>query len=160
MGNTPLTGRYCSVRTSDDNIDSMGHWEITIATDSQEVGEFGSYWKKNLPMMMGWTGRVEGFIDVSTSSQDQLMTLAGNMLDAAKLQDFRFYLQSSSGQFWMPAFSTSMATQSTDAGAYITNMSISADFNNLARVSYDIVGYGPIALFEANSSAIVLESTA
>lgn len=163
MGNTPLTGRYCSVRTGTTGtvINSLGHWEITVATDTQEVGEFGSYWKKSLPMMMGWVGRVEGFMDASTLATDQLVVLANGMLDATKNQDIKFYLQTSSGLMIMPMCATSATVSSTDAGCYITNVAVTADYNDLARVSYDVVGYGALGFFNGTSSGvIVVESTA
>jgi len=161
---TPLSGRYCSVRWNENIINSLGTWEIVINVDSAEVGEFGSVWKKTLPMMQGWSGTVTGFFDTNTSAQHQLTALLKNSLQANKIQDIRFFPESSisvesgtTAMYFMPAY-TSVGSD-TEAGAYITNVRVSADKNGLVSGSYDIIGYGPIALFISTGTMFVFSSS-
>jgi len=161
---TPLSGRYCSIRWDEHTISSLGTWEIVINVDSAEVAEFGSVWKKTLPMMQGWSGSVTGFFDTATSSQHQLTALLKNSLQANKIQDIRFYPESSvneagtTGMFFMPAY-TSVCIGTTDAGAFISNVRVSADKGGLVSGSYDILGYGPIALFITTGEMFVFSSS-
>ena len=158
---TPLSGRYCSVRLGTNTINSLGTWEIVINVDSAEIAEFGSVWKKTLPIMEGWSGTVTGFLDTNTSAQHQLTALLKNSLQANKIQDIRFYPESTineagtTGLFFMPAFGT---TGSTDAGAFISNVRISADKSGLVSGSYDVLGYGPIALHVTTDTMFIFSS--
>lgn len=168
---TPLTGRVASIRIGGlasgavgTVINNLGHWEIAISFDELDASVFGTVWKKNMTGMQGWTGTVEGFLDPSTAANTQITGLLNSALDATKIQDIRFYLQTSSGLFFMPDYTTYGAAESTacDAGAYISNVRISHDKNGLASASYNILGYGALGLFQGivtSSTNVVVEGT-
>jgi hypothetical protein len=158
----PLSGRYCSVTIGGVSIASLGHWEINGSFDTAESGEFGQTAKIATPMMYGWSGRVEGFLDAGTSAGSHMYELQDKAFDGTLIQDIKFYTQlasNTSAEFWMPNCSTVAANQTLDAGCYITNFSITADFNGLAKASYDVLGTGPIAIFAGASTMILCEST-
>jgi len=157
-----LTGRYCCIKvggaSSDALVENLGRWELTFNFDEMDATVFGSVWGKSLPGMIKWSGTAEGFFESDTGSIQHAQIL-NKSLDASKVQDIRFFLQASSGLFWMPNCSTSGSAGDTDAGAYLSNIRIGADKNGLASLGFNILGYGPIALFNANSSTIVMEGT-
>lgn len=158
---TPVAGRYASVRLGTDVIGNLGHWECTISFDELDASCFGTVWKKNMTGMQGWGGTVEGFFDPSTAANSQIVGLMNAALDATLIQDIRFYISttSSMGLFLMPNFTTYGATTSTDDGAYISNVRLTHDKNGLAGCSYNVLGYGELALFQGGSSSIVVEGT-
>lgn len=162
---TPLSGRYASIRiegvvSSSDYpglvVDNFGHWEVAINFDELDASVFGTVWKKNMTGMQGWSGTVEGFFDSNTSSGKQIAGILNASLDATLIQDFRFYLQTSSGLFFMPNFSTYTGTTDNDtaAGAYISNVRIAHDKSGLASASYNVLGYGSLGLFMGASSGV------
>lgn len=161
---TPLSGRYASVRTyasgssGEPNspgilVGNLGHWEVAISFDELDASVFGTVWKANMVGMQHWSGTIEGFFDAATSSGQQIGAILGRGLDATKLQDIRFYLQTSSGMFFMPTYPTYTASTDLSAGAYVSNIRIAHDKNGLASASYSIVGYGGLALFSGSSDA-------
>lgn len=166
---TPLSGRYASVKlsgstvagTAGTTINNLGHWEVAISFDTMDASVFGSVWGKDMSGMQGWTGTVEGFFDTSTVADTQIMGLLNSALNATKINDIRFYLESSAGFFFMPNY-TAWGYGTTEAGAYISNVRIAHDKNGLASASYSVLGYGNLALFQGQlsaSSAIVEEAS-
>lgn len=155
----PYTGRYASITVSSSTpIQLMGRWEISIAFDEIDASSFGTTWKKNMYGMSGWSGRFDGFLDVSTAvgSTGQYALLFA-ALNQTKQQTLRLYLNSSASPstdvlFWMPNCSTDVVNYSTDAGAYIGTFTNSVDKNGLAAISFDFTGYGPLAMYKNTSS--------
>ena len=161
---TPISGRYASIRingvvsSSDDpgvTIDNLGHWEVSINFDELDASCFGTVWKKNMTGMQGWSGTVEGFFDPSTTTSKQIEGLLNAALDAELIQDFRFYIGTSSGLFLMPNYTTWADTTNSDTGAgvYVSNVRVTHDKSGLASASYNVLGYGALALFEGTTNA-------
>jgi hypothetical protein len=156
----PYTGRYASIRltTGTTTVEMLGKWDITIAFDDIDASVFGTVWKANMNGMQGWTGKFDGFFAAATSAGSSgQYTLQAAALAQTKLQNIRFYLNStgdggSTEYFFMPNYSTDISTYSTDNGAYISNVSVSQVKDGLASVSYDIQGYGGLALYFNTSS--------
>ena len=157
-----LTGRYCCIKVGGSGssclVENLGRWELTFNFDEMDATVFGSVWGKSLPGMIKWSGTAEGFFDSSSGSVQHLQIL-DNALDATLVQDIRFYLQTSSGLFWMPQYTTWGNAGDTAAGAYLSNVRIGADKSGLASLGFNILGYGPIALFSVGSSSIIIEGT-
>lgn len=164
---TPLSGRYASIRVggstagSDlgETIECLGHWEISIAGDELDASCFGTVWKKNMAGMKGWTGTIEGFFNPSTAADTQITSLMDAALTATKLNDIRFYLQTSSGLFFMPLYTATdtppgVESASTEFGAYISNIRITHDKNGLAGAAYNVTGYGALGLYQGDISII------
>ncbi len=172
---TPLTGRIASVRiggsavSSSDypgvTINNLGHWEVAINFDELDASVFGTVWKKNMTGMQGWSGTVEGFFDTDTGTNTQIVGLMNAALDATPIQDVRFYLQTSSGLFFMPNYSTKVSVNADSAAAaYISNVRIAHDKSGLASASYNVLGYGSLALFMGGPTtevrpSIIVEGT-
>jgi len=166
---TPLSGRIASVRIGGTTagapgttINNLGHWEVAITFDELDASVFGTVWKKNMTGMQGWTGAIEGFFDAATSDGTQIVNLMNAALDATKVQDIRFYLETSSGMFFSPNYSAMGVSTSTEEGAYISNVRIAHDKSGLASASYNVLGYGALALFDgvlSATSALVIEGT-
>jgi len=156
----PYTGRYASIRLSSGttSVEMLGKWDITISFDDIDASVFGTVWKQDMCGMQGWTGKFDGFYAVSTAvGSSGQYTLQAAALAQTKLQNIRFYLNStgdggSTAYFFMPNYSTDVSTYSTDNGCYISNVSIGQDKAGLASVSYDIQGYGGLALYFNTSS--------
>ena len=153
MAQDPRSGRYATVRlggSSADVIDLLGHWEISMDLDQIDASRFGSVWKIPVPGMQGWSGSLEGFYEAATSSGDLNQNyLQYCMANAVKLQDIRFYLDSSDNStawssFIVPNMSTTITGYSTLAGAYIVGSRITQDKGGLGTMSLDIMGYGPL----------------
>jgi len=165
----PYTGRYASIKFSTADamawtataVELLGKWDIVISLDTVDASVFGSVWKKNVCSMQGWTGKFEGFYSVSTEvGTTGQMVLQQAALDQLKIQNIRFYLNStgdgSTGAYcFMPNYQSShtdVTNYSTIAGCYIGNISVGQDKAGLATISYDIKGYGPLGLFCVTSS--------
>lgn len=152
---TPFTGRYCVIALSSGTsgyVNNLGRWEININMDELDASDFGTVWKKNMTGQQGWNGSIEGFFDPSTAGH-QMISLLNGALDATKIQDIRFYLNTATSMFFWPAYTTIAANgYSTDYGAYISNVRITAEKNNLIGFSCNVLGYGAIALFNATSA--------
>lgn len=152
------SGRYATVRVgglSSGTIPFLGHWEIQITADSADATYFGSVWKRQMPMMMGWTGTLDGFFDNSTVST-QLILLSSGMFGGELINDMRFYIDTSSGEFFMPNFP---AADSTDAGVYVNSYRVTADKAGITAISLGIIGFGPIGLFSVTSTSPIATST-
>lgn len=163
---TFVRGRNCALKMFGSGtscaVDLMGKWEISFNTDSLDGSYMGGgVFKRNLTGMIGWTATIDGFFDASTAAQSQIGSsgIFKQALAGTNVQDIRFYLGGTSGFFWMPAYSTSCTVQSTDAGCYLGNMRTGVDKSGLCTMSFSAEGYGPIALFNGNTSTVVVEST-
>ena len=148
------SGRFATVRSSFGTLPFLGKWDINFTGESLDATYFGSVWKKSMPGMEGWNGSLEGYFDNSTLST-QMTTLMSAVFKATLIQDARFYIDTSSGEFFMPNFAS---TSSTDAGMYFNTMSITADKNAITTIKYGFIGYGPIALFSNGTSGGVVMS--
>lgn len=159
---TPYNGRYCSVCVGGSSavVELQGSWNIKVNQTALDLTEFGTVWGKTMWGVQTWSGSFSGFYFMSTaagSTAQYTMQLAA--LQGTKVQDIRFYVESTDAassastqpKFWMPNYSSGGTNYSTDAGAYIGNMNITAGANALATVSYDVVGFGPIALYKSSS---------
>lgn len=160
---TPFTGRYCAIGLSSGTsgyVENLGRWELNFSFDELDASDFNTVWKKNVAGTLGWTGSIDGFFDPSTGGH-QMTSLLNGAWDATKVQDIRFYLNTATSMFFWPAYTTIAANSySTDAGAYITNVRITAEKNNLIGFACNVLGYGPMALFRGTSvGACVLEAT-
>jgi hypothetical protein len=157
---TPFTGRYCAFKVNGATIRGVGSWRIAITTASIDASDFTTVWKKNLTGSVGWSGSVAGYFDGATDSTGMLLTLMKKGLQGDKIADIRFYLNTATSYFFMPQNTTEGAsTASTDAGAYIGNMSLEAGKDDIVRSTFDIQGYGPIALFGSSTGLIIMEAT-
>jgi len=167
----PYTGRYASIRlsTGTTSVEMLGKWDLTIAFDDIDASVFGTVWKANMNGQQGWTGKFDGFFAVTTSSGQYALQTAA--LAQTKLQNIRFYMNSTGDGtssteqlFFMPHYSSNVATTGgaavtnyeSDAGAYISNVSIGQDKGGLASVSYDVQGYGALALYIGTSSQVTI----
>ena len=158
--NTPFTGRYCAFKINGTTIRGVGSWRIAIATASIDASDFTTVWKKNLTGSVGWSASVSGYFDGATDSTGMLLTMVKKGFQGDKLQDARFYLNTATSYFWMPQHTTEGAsTASTDAGCYIGNMTFEAGKDDIIRSTFDIQGYGPIALFGSSTGQIIMEAT-
>jgi hypothetical protein len=157
---TPFTGRYCSFTVGQTTVRGVGSWRIAIATASIDASDFTTVWKKNLTGSVGWTGSVGGYFDGATDSTGMLLSLMKGGLEGTKLQDVRFYLNTATSYFFMPNFVASTGSgYSTDAGCYVGNMSIEAGKDDIVRSTFDLQGYGGIALFGSSTYALIMEAT-
>lgn len=133
----PLMGRNASVKLGTNLIQNLGKWAINISMDTIDATAFGSVWKKEMPGFQGWSGSVEGYFDPSdTSGQKVLMDAA---LAATLITNVKFFIDNTSGY-------VIDITGDSNAGMYITGVSISHDKAGVAQVTYSVVGYGGIAL--------------
>jgi predicted secreted protein len=57
---TPMTGLNGTVEIEGTVVASMRSWELTLSTDPQEVGGFGSKWERQAPGRMSGEGSFEG----------------------------------------------------------------------------------------------------
>jgi hypothetical protein len=168
----PYTGRYASIRLSSGttSVEMLGKWDLTIAFDDIDASVFGTVWKQDMCGMQGWTGKFDGFYAVSTAAGSSgQYTLQAAALAQTKLQNLRFYLNStgdggSTSYFFMPHYSSNVANSAsvavtnyaTDAGAFISNVSVGQSKDGLASVSYDVQGYGALALYFNTSSQVMI----
>lgn len=134
---TPLQGRYASVKLGTDLVANLGNWSIDINLDTIDVSVFGSVWGKGIPGMQRWTGTVEGFYDPADTNGQA--ALQDDALSSTKITDIRFYIDSTS--YWTPD-----VTNDSEAGCYISTVSIRHDKAGVAAVTYNILGFGPITL--------------
>jgi hypothetical protein len=168
----PYTGRYASIRltTGTTSVEMLGKWDLSITFDDIDASVFGTVWKQGMNGMQGWTGKFDGFYAVSTAvGSSGQYTLQSAALAQTKLQNIRFYLNStgdggSTSYFFMPHYSSNVANSAAvavtnydnSAGAYISNVSVGMDKAGLASVSYDVQGYGPLALYFNTSSQVMI----
>ena len=134
---TPLMGRYASIKKGSVLVQNLGKWTLDIKMDEIDTSVFGSVWGKKIPGMQSWTGSIEGFYDPADSTGQKALQDAA--LAATKLTDIRFYIDSTS--YWTPD-----VTGESDAGAYISSVSVGHDKAGVASITMAVIGYGKIAL--------------
>jgi len=134
---TPLMGRYASIKKGSVLVQNLGKWTLDIKMDEIDTSVFGSVWGKKIPGMQAWTGSIEGFYDPADSTGQKALQDAA--LAATKLTDIRFYIDSTS--YWTPD-----VTGESDAGAYISSVSVGHDKAGVASVTMAVIGYGKIVL--------------
>jgi len=76
------------------------------------------------------------------------------MMKAAAINNMRFYIDTSSGEFLMPN-----VVADSNAAAYVTSYRVTADKAGISAISMSGVGKGPIALFSVTSGEIIATST-
>jgi len=150
------SGRYASVKLDFDTIPFLGHWEINITADSAEAMYFGSVWKRQMPTFQRWSGTLSGFFDNGTTSMQNVDILSSGIMKQHALNNLRFYVDTSSGMFFMP---NHCASDSTDATAYINSYRITADKAGITQIDMNVIGYGPIALFSVTSDEVIASDT-
>jgi len=136
---TPLRGRYASVKIGSTLIQNLGKWGIGVTTDEIDASVFGTTWKQTMTGYQGWSGSLEGFYDVADTTGQ--LALQNAMLSATKVTDIRFYIDSTS--YWTPD-----VTNDSDAGCYVSSMNIEHDKAGIASVSFNVVGYGQLGLYD------------
>jgi len=134
---TPLMGRYASVKMGSTTVENLGSWSVNFDLDDIDVSVFGSIWKKSMVGMQGWGASIEGFYDPADTTGQ--LALQQSALAATKVTDIRFYIDSTS--YWCPD-----VTADSDAGCYISAVSIEHDKAGVASVSFTIIGYGELDL--------------
>ena len=134
---TPLMGRYASIKKGSVLVQNLGKWTLDIKMDEIDTSVFGSVWGKKIPGMQSWTGSIEGFYDPADSTGQKALQDAA--LAATKLTDIRFYIDSTN--YWTPD-----VTGESDAGAYISSVSVGHDKAGVASITMAVIGYGKIAL--------------
>lgn len=132
----PLLGRYAAVKLGTTTVNNFGRWSLNISMAEISVDAFGSVWGKSMPGLQKWTGTMEGMYDPADTSGQWL--IQNSALAATKITDIRFYINSTS--YWAPK------TDNTNNGAYINTVSIDHDMNGVARVTFNVLGYGELAL--------------
>lgn len=161
--NTPFTGRYCAFTVGQTTIRGVGAWTLAINFDEIDASDFTTTWKKNLTGSQGWSGTVEGYFDGATDSTGMTMSVLKGALQGTKYQDVRFYLNTATSYFFMPQFvgnwMSTGSTTSTDAGCYFSNAEIGATKGGLVSARFNVLGYGPIALFGSSTYQLVMEGT-
>jgi hypothetical protein len=135
--NEPLMGRFAAIKLASTLVENLGKWNLDIKMDEIDTSVFGSTWGRKIPGMQAWTATLEGFYDPADTNGQKVLQDAA--LAATKLTTIRFYIDSTS--YWTPD-----TTSETNAGAYISSISISHDKAGVAAVNMNIIGYGKIAL--------------
>ncbi len=133
----PIIGRKGRVALGSHTITNLANFKLNFPTDELDASVFGSGWGSTLPGQQKWMGPVEGFLDLGDTSGQ--LALKNAKFAGSKITDVRFY-ESGGGSYWAPD-----TTADSDAGAYITTMAIDEANNGLVKVSYNIVGVGPIS---------------
>jgi len=135
--NEPLMGRYASIKVATTLVENLGKWSLDIKMDEIDTSVFGSVWGRKIPGMQAWTGTLEGYYDPADTNGQKVLQDAA--LAATKLTTIRFYIDSTS--YWTPD-----VTSETNAGAYISSISINHDKAGVAAITMNVIGYGKIAL--------------
>lgn len=132
----PIIGRKGRVQLGSDVIQNLANFKLNFQTDELDASVFGTGWGATLPGQQKWFGPVEGFLEMGDTTGQAVLKSA--KFAGSKITDIRFY-ESGGGSYWAPNI-----TADSDAGAYITTMAIDEANNGLVKVSYNIVGVGPI----------------
>jgi hypothetical protein len=133
---TPIMGRNARVKLGTYTILNLASWDMNFPTDELDASVFGTSWGATMPGMQKWTCAVAGLYDRSdTTGQKALMDAK---INGTKLTTIRFYLDNTS--YLVPDI-----TNDSDAGAYITGMTVRTDKSGLAQVTFNAAGVGPIA---------------
>lgn len=140
---TPKSGRYCSFKVGATVVEGQSKWSINIKTEVKDAPEWtGSAvpaWKKKALTGLDWDGDVSGFLVPTGTGQQALAAaaIAGTLLD-----DVRFYYDVTN--YFFPDTVTD-----SDAGCYISDYKVDADFGDVVKVSFKVTGNGPITYTEA-----------
>ena len=132
----PIIGRKGRVCFGTNVIQNLATFKLNIQTDELDASVFGSNFGSTLPGQQKWFGPVDGFLDGGDTTGQAVLISA--KLNGTKITNIRFYV-SGGGSYWTPDL-----TNDSGAGAYITTMAIDEANNGLVKVSYNIVGVGPI----------------
>jgi len=133
----PLMGRFASIKIGSALVQNMGRWTLDIRSDEIDVSCFGTVWGKMMIGMQRWTATLEGMYDPADTTGQ--LALQEAEIAATKLTDVRLYINTTS--YWCPD-----VTGETNAGAFISGVSVSHDKAGVASVTFNVVGFGKLIL--------------
>jgi len=133
-------GNNAKVALGSTTVIGMGNWKMSgITVDLLESTAFGDTAKAFMTGLTDWgTVTFGGLYDVS--NQGGQSTLISAMLNNSKIANLRLYVNSVS--YWVP--NITHATQGSDAGLYVTSVSIGADKSGLATIEFSGKYTGPV----------------
>ena len=116
-------------------VAEMASWNLTISTNEIAINVFGNSWSKTQQGIKTWSCSVSGFYDLTDTNGQVAVKNAfyANTL----LTNVRFYVDDTS--YWTPD-----TTTDSSAGARVTNYSPTQTADNVAQVTIQFAGTGPI----------------
>ena len=121
---TPLTGLDGTVEIGGTVVASMRSWKLTMATDTQDVGGFGSQWEVQKPSRKSASGSCEGvWASGDAGGQGAIETA----FSTAAQVDLSLGVN---------------ATLAYEVEAYITNLEVGAEYDGVTTFNFEFVSGG------------------
>ena len=129
------SGQDGHIKVGTYEVAEMASWNLTISANEIAVNVFGTSWSKTQQGIKSWNCSVSGFYDKSdTNGQTAIKNAfyANTLLTTVK-----FYVDDTS--YWTPDY-----TADTACGCRVTNYSPQQSADNVAQISIQFAGTGPI----------------
>ena len=121
-------------------IAELATYDINMTAEEIDVSTLGTSWAKTVAGKKKWTASVSGFLNLSDTGQNYIHK---KFSSGGLLATIRFFPGTSSQNYWYPNNSTTL-NGVKDAGCRLTNFSWNQDQANVARVSFNVSGNGPL----------------
>ena len=129
------SGQDGHVKAGTYDVAEMASWNMTISANEIAINVFGTSWNKTQQGIKSWSCSVSGFYDPSDTNGQKVIKDAffANTL----LTTIYFYVDDTS--YWAPDL-----TLDSSAGCRVTNYSPTQTADNVAQVTIQFAGTGPV----------------
>jgi hypothetical protein len=137
---TFAAGNNAKVTIGAATILGMGNWKMSgVTVDLLETTSFGDVAKTFITGLLDWgTATFSGLYDMSNTGGQS--TLLSAMINNSKIAGLRLYLNSVS--YWVA--NITHATLGSEAGQYVTGVSIGQDKSGLGTIDFTVKYTGPV----------------
>ena len=126
-----LMGRNCSVKLNSNTVEDLYNWKIDLTSNPIEQAVFGDIWGKTHGLgITKWSGGFDGiYSEDDTTGQ---VAFQNAQISGTLCSGVQFYMDT--------------ATTYYTGDLYITSHNLSADPEDVVRVTYTFNGTGPLVL--------------
>lgn len=129
------SGQDGHIKVGTYEVAEMASWNLTISTNEIAINVFGTSWNKTEQGIKSWSCSVDGFYDLSDTHGQQAIMAA--FMNNTLMNTVKFYVDDT--HYWIPDLTTD-----SSAGARVTSYSPTQTADNVAQVSIQFAGSGPI----------------
>ena len=132
--------------TTEKIVTEIGSWNIDTSADEIDTTAFGDGWGKSDVGMKKWSGSLSGFSDpADTTGQDVLYQA---FLSGSLIGDIRFYLEYSETSGADIKYIEPDTVSDANAGLRVTSWNVTQDKANVASLSMNFSGSGPLRIVQ------------
>ena len=126
-----IHGKKAIIKKNSTDVGEMTSWTIDVAGDMAETTAFGDDWKTYSFGTAGWTGTMEGYLDLSDASQKALHDALIASSPDPELTDVEFYPDSGS-------------TAKYSGSIIVSGTSVNAVHTDIVKITFNFQGNGEL----------------